>query len=292
MIRSSKSGKLLVIIAMLGLLLFNLVFFFIPLIWSMFGSLHNWNPLVGTKDFVGFANYGKILLSPLFRKALQNTLFFTTVAVLARTALGLLLAVGIVSVVKGRDLLRSFYFLPVIMPIVAVSLIWNWIYHPRIGLLNFILAAFGITGPSWLSNASLAMPAVLAMTVWKDIGYAIIIYIAAYLNIPKYLYEAAVLDGAHARAKFFYITIPMLKPITIFVVITSLITYFQSFVQIFIMTKGGTGDATHVLSYLIFHEAFTKYRFGYASALSVFLFLIIMMVTLFQYKLLKSKERA
>ena len=212
------------------------------------------------------------------------------VSVVLRTVLGLLFAVSIVSICKGRNVIQSLYFLPVIMPIVAIAIVWKWIYHPRVGLLNFILAAFGFGGASWLSDASLAMPAIIVMTVWKDIGYAIIIYIVAYLNIPKILYEASMLDGANERQKFFSITIPLLRPITIFIVITSLISYFQSFVPIFIMTKGGPGNTTNVLSYLIFNEAFKKYNFGYASALAVILFIIIMTVTAIQFKVLQKEK--
>ena len=285
---SSKS--VIIYTAMGGLILFNIVFFFVPLIWSIVGSFYKWNPLIGTMDFIGLKNYIKVFASPIFKQSLKNTLLYAGVSVVLRTVLGLLFAVSIVSICKGRNVIQSLYFLPVIMPIVAIAIVWKWIYHPRVGLLNFILAAFGFGGASWLSDASLAMPAIIVMTVWKDIGYAIIIYIVAYLNIPKILYEASMLDGANERQKFFSITIPLLRPITIFIVITSLISYFQSFVPIFIMTKGGPGNTTNVLSYLIFNEAFKKYNFGYASALAVILFIIIMTVTAIQFKVLQKEK--
>ncbi len=283
-----SSQRTIIYVAMGGLILFNIIFFFIPLIWSIIGSFYKWNPLVGTMDFVGVSNYLKIFVSPIFKQSLKNTLFYAGVAVVLRTVLGLILAVSIVSISKGRDVIRSFYFLPVIMPIVAIAIVWKWIYHPRVGLMNFMLAMFGFVGPAWLSDINLAMPSIIVMTVWKDIGYAIIIYIAAYLAIPKVLYEAATLDGANERQKFFSLSIPLLRPITIFIVITSLISYFQSFVPIFIMTQGGPGNATNVLSYLLFNEAFKKYRFGYASALAVVLFIIIMIVTVIQFKILQK----
>lgn len=282
--------RLIVFIAMFGLIVFNIIFFLIPLLWGIIGSFHDWNPILNVTKFIGFENYKKIFMSPIFKTSAINSLIFTTVAVVFRTVLGLLLAVGLLSITKYRDWVRSFYFLPVIMPIVAVSLVWKWIYNPRIGLLNTILLAFGIAGPNWLADTALALPSVLAMVVWKDVGYAIIIFIAGLLNIPKVYYDAANVDGASSRQQFFYITLPLINPTVIFIVITSLISYFQSFVQIFIMTKGGPGGATSVISYLIFQEAFKKYRFGYASALSVILFIIILIITLIGLRVV-NKER-
>lgn len=281
--------KIIVFVAMAGFIVFNIFFFFIPLIYGIVGSFFDWNPLLGKMNFIGMQNYEKIMVSPLFKTSLTNTIAFSAFAVFFRVALGIVIAVGIYSVKRKKDLLRSLYFLPVIMPIVAVSLVWKWVYHPRMGLLNMGLMAFGFQGQNWLADQNLALPSVLLMTIWKDVGYAVIIFMAALMNIPKSLFEAASIDGANSIRKFFNIIIPMMKPTIIFVVITSLISYFQTFVQIFIMTKGGPGDATYVLSYLIFHEAFKNYRFGYASALSVVLFTLILIITFIQYKMFKRE---
>jgi len=155
-----------------------------------------------------------------------------------------------------------------------------------------ILAAFGIVGKNWLMDKTLAMPAVIFMTAWKDVGYAVVIFMAALMNIPKSLYEAASIDGANGYKSFRHITVPMLKPTIIFIVITSLISYFQSFVQIFVMTEGGPGTATYVISYMIYNEAFENYRFGYASALSVILFIIILLITAIQLKVLSRGDES
>ncbi len=278
--------KLIIFTAMSGLIIFNIIFFFIPLIYGVVGSFSSWNPLQGTMEFIGFDNYIAIFKSNLFRVSLKNTLWFSLSLVVLRTVFGLIIAAGLYAIKKNVDLLRSLYFLPVIMPIVAVSMVWEWVYNPRVGLLNMILAAFGIQGRNWLMDKSLSMSAVIFMTAWKDIGYAVVIFMAGLMNIPRNLYEAASIDGANGYKKFLNITVPMLKPTIIFIVITSLISYFQSFVQIFIMTDGGPGTATYVISFLIYNEAFKNYRFGYASALSVILFIIIMLITFVQYKIM------
>lgn len=278
--------KLMIILAMGGLLLFNLLFFVIPLVWGILGSFYDWNPLANQNSFIGLDNYEQALLSPIFQESLKNTVVFTVVTVALRTSLGLVLAVMINATTKGKQVIRSMYFLPVIMPLVAIAIVWKWLYHPRIGLLNMILAMFGIVGPNWLADPNLAMGSVIAMSVWKDVGYAIVIFMAAILNVPSTVYEASDIDGANKFQQFFKITIPLVKPTIIFIVITSLISYFQSFIQIMIMTGGGPNNKTNVISYLIFSEAFRNYRFGYASAISVILFIIIMIVTFIQFKIM------
>ncbi len=282
--------NLMIIIAMSGLLIYNIMFFIGPLIYSLYGSFLEWNPIVGEKSWIGIENYKQIYRSPIFRTSLGNTIYFTTACVILKTLLGLLLAVLINAIIKFKSTIRGIYFLPVIMPLVAVSIVWEWIYHPRIGLLNMLLAAFGITGQNWLTDPNLALPSVIAMTVWKDVGYATIIFIAAILNVSQEVYEAAKIDGANAVQVFRKITIPLVKPTIIFILVTSIISYFQSFIQIMIMTEGGPNNSTSVISLLIFNEAFTKYRFGYASALSMVLFVIIMIITYLQFKLAKAGE--
>lgn len=280
----------IIIVAIGGFLIFNLIFFFLPLGYGIIGSFYDWNPLTNTMIFNKLNNYIQIFNSKLFKISLKNTLVFSASLVILRTILGVTIASGIYSLKKNINLLRSLYFLPVIMPIVAISLVWKWIYNPRVGLLNMLLAAFGIVGKNWLMDKSLAMPSVIAMTAWKDVGYAVIIFMAALMNIPKSFYEAASIDGANGIQKFKSITLPSLRPTTIFIIITSLISYFQAFVQIFIMTDGGPGTSTYVLSYMIYHEAFVNYRFGYASALSVVLFFIILIITFIQLKFFSKGE--
>ncbi len=282
--------NLVIIVAMSGLLIYNIMFFIGPLIYSIYGSFLEWNPIVGEKSWTGLSNYKQIFISPIFKTSLVNTVYFTVAGVVLKTLLGLVLAVLINAIIKFKSTIRGIYFLPVIMPLVAVSIVWEWIYHPRIGLLNMLLAAFGIVGKNWLTDPTLALPSVIAMTVWKDVGYATIIFIAAILNVSQEVYEAAEIDGANPYQMFRKITIPLVKPTIIFILVTSVISYFQSFIQIMIMTEGGPNNSTSVISLLIFNEAFTKYRFGYASALSMVLFVIIMIITFLQFKLAKAGE--
>ncbi len=280
----------MIFLSMSGLLLYNILFFIGPLTYSIYGSFLDWNPIIGVKEFIGLENYKQVFKSPIFILSLKNTLYFTVFCVVLKTILGLVLAV-LLNAIKGlKNTFRSVYFLPVIMPLVAVAIVWKWLYHPRIGLLNMLLAAFGIVGRNWLTDPNLAMPSIIAMSVWKDVGYTTIIFMAALLNVPSDVYEAARIDGANPFKMFTKITIPLVKPTIVFIVITSIISYFQSFIQIMIMTNGGPNNQTYVISLLIFKEAFSKYRFGYASSLSMVLFAIIMVVTFVQLKIVGRDE--
>ena len=282
--------KIIIIVVMTALLTYLSVFFFVPVFMAISGSFYDWNPLAGTRNYIGFENYKRMFSSNIFWVALKNTIYFASVAVIGKTALGLLFALMIHAIIKGKGFYRSIYFLPVITPTVAVAIIWKWVYHPRVGILNAFLMMFGINGQAWLSNSSLAMPSILAMTVWKDVGYAIIIFTAALLNLPKPIYEAAEIDGSSKFQAFRYITLPLLKPTFMFVFITSVISYFQTFTQIFIMTKGGPGISTFTLSYLVYHEGFRNYNFGYASAVALILFVLVLVVTIIQLKLLREDK--
>ena len=282
--------KLMIVLGIGGLLIYNIVFFIYPLLYGFYGSFHDWNPLAKTMNFIGLKNYIQIFSSQSFRNSLGTTMYFTFAVVILRTVLGLIFATLMNSITKMKSFYRSAYFLPVVMPLVAIAIIWKWIYHPRIGLLNSILGIFGIQGINWLSNPTTSMPAIIIMTVWKELGYAIVIFIAALLNVPSQVYEAADLDGADGINKFFRITVPLVKPTIIFILITTLINTFQHFIQILIMTKGGPAGTTKVLSYLIFEEAFNSKRYGYASALSIILFVIIMIITFIQLKFLQEGD--
>ena len=278
------SGAVILIVGFYG------VFFFYPLFIGVGGSLFKWNPLAGEKLFIGFKNYSRLFQDFSFIIALRNTIIFTFFSVLGKTAIGLLAVVIIQSLGKGTRFFRAVYFLPVITPIVAISIVWKWFYHPRVGLLNAFLSIFGIEAINWLGNPSLVIPSVIVMTIWKDLGYGMIIFIAALINVPASLYEAARIDGVNRFQNFFHITLPSIRQTLIFVVITSLIGDFQAFVQIFVMTKGGPGNASSVISYLIYKRAFQDFQFGYASAISVILFFIIMSVTFLQYTVLKRER--
>ena len=269
---------------------YYLVLFVYPLGLALVRSLYNWNPLKGVMDPVGWENYRNLFRSPLFGISLRNTGVFTAAAVVGRVALSLLIALGLVSVGRGRNFLRGTYFLPVIMPIVAVAIIWIWVYHPRSGLLNMVLDMFGIGRQLFLKSPDQALFSVIGMVIWKDVGYSVIIFTAGLMGVPLQQKEAARIDGANRGQVFRFVVFPAISPTFTFVLITAMIGYFQSFVEIFILTGGGPGTSTYVLSYLIFHEAFRNYNFGYAAAISVLLFTLITLVTVVQLRWLRRRN--
>ncbi|MBS4218520.1 sugar ABC transporter permease [Bacillus sp. FJAT-49711] len=273
--------------AILFLVVYFSIFMIYPIFKAFAGSLHNWNPLIDKYDFVGLANFKTVIQSKLFWESIKNTLFFTFFSVLFRVVIGLGLAMLLYSrLVKFKSFFNGLFYMPTITPLVAVSFVWLWMFNPQFGLINNI---FNLD-INWLNDTKYALPAITIMTIWKDYGYAAVIFLAGLMGLPKDVFEAADVDGASKFRKFVHITLPLLKPITIFVVITSLISYLQAYVQILIMTEGGPGTSTYVISYLIFDEAFVKYNFGTASAMSIILFVIIGILTALMFKVTGERK--
>lgn len=222
-----------------------------------------------------------MLSDGLFWKSIGNTAVFCLVSVVFRIVLGLGLALLLSSkLVKAKDTLRGLFYMPTITPMVAVAFVWVWMFDPQFGMIDRVLGL----DINWLKDPNWALPAVIIMTIWKDFGYAVVLYLGALMSLPSSVYEAAAIDGANAWQTFWKITLPLLKPMTLFIVITSLISYLQAYVQIMIMTGGGPGTQTYTISYLIFDEAFQKYKFGTASAMSVLLFIMTGMLTILMFK--------
>ncbi|EUJ33703.1 ABC transporter permease [Listeria floridensis FSL S10-1187] len=269
------------------LVLYFAVFLVYPIYKAFAGSLHDWNPLIDKYNFVGLDNYKDVLANKLFWKSMENTFVFTFFAVVFRVVIGLGLAVLLYSkLARFKTFFRGMFYMPTITPLVAVSFVWMWLYNPQFGLINKV---FNLD-INWLMDSQWAMPAIIFMTVWKDFGYATVIFLAGLMALPDDVYEAADIDGANKWQKFRSITWPLLKPTTLFVVITSLIAYLQAYIQILIMTKGGPGTDTYVISYLIYDEAFEKYNFGTASAMAVILFVVIGILTLIMFKITGKEE--
>ncbi|MGW4233225.1 carbohydrate ABC transporter permease [Streptomyces sp. NPDC004980] len=231
-------------------------------------------------EFVGLANFRDMLDDAVFRKSVVNTLVYTFFTVPFGMALGLLVALALHTGLKARGIFRTAVFLPQVTATVAIALVWLWIYNPGNGLLNALLSFLGIEGPAWLSSTTWAMPSVILVGIWQGIGMKMLIYLAALQSLPKELYEAASVDGASKVRQFFSITLPLLKPATFFVLITSMITAFQSFDQIYILTDGGPANSTTMMTYEIYKSAFREFRVGYASAQSLVLFVLLMGFTL------------
>ncbi|MGW1187770.1 carbohydrate ABC transporter permease [Streptomyces sp. NPDC002559] len=231
-------------------------------------------------QFVGLDNFRDMLDDAVFRKSVFNTVVYTFFTVPFGMMLGLLVALALHTGLKARGIFRTAVFIPQVTATVAIALVWLWIYNPGNGLLNTLLSFLGIEGPAWLSSTSWAMPSVILVGIWQGIGMKMLIYLAALQSLPKELYEAASVDGASKVRQFFSITLPLLKPATFFVLITSMISAFQSFDQIYILTDGGPGNSTTMMTFEIYKSAFREFRIGYASAQSLVLFVLLMGFTL------------
>ncbi|WP_392667473.1 carbohydrate ABC transporter permease [Streptomyces sp. LN785] len=231
-------------------------------------------------QFVGLDNFRDMLDDAVFRKSIVNTVVYTFFTVPFGMVLGLLMALALHTGLRARGIFRTAVFLPQVTATVAIALVWLWIYNPGNGLLNALLSTFGIDGPAWLSSTAWAMPSVILVGIWQGIGMKMLIYLAALQSLPKELYEAASVDGASRVRQFFSITLPLLKPATFFVLITSMISAFQSFDQIYILTDGGPANSTTMMTYEIYKSAFREFRVGYACAQSLVLFALLMGFTL------------
>lgn len=282
----SRSERVLRNLVVAALTVFFTVFFFLPIIMALAGSFHQWNPLKGQYLFNGLENWRMALTSSLFWRSMGNTVWFSAVAVAARVLLGLLLASALYSrLVRAKSLFRTLYYLPTITPMVAVAFVWKFMYQPQFGLLNQLLGV----KINWLFDARYAMSAILLLTVWKDFGYAVVILLGGMYSLPQDCFEAAEIDGAGAWQRFRRVTLPLLRPTILFIVITSLISYFQTYIPVMVLTEGGPGTQTYLASYIVYDQAFVKYNFGYASAISFVLFLIIAALTLVSFRLSGAK---
>ena len=283
----SKSEILLRNLTVTGMIIFYVVFLLVPIGIAFAGSFHEWNPLSGIYRFTGIENYVNVFTSALFGKAMLNTLIFSVVVIFFRVGLGLAIAVAIYStLVKHKSFFCAVYYMPVVTPMVAVAFVWKFLYNPQIGSINQILGL----DINWLMNPKTALIAIMVMTIWKDFGYAVVMFMAGLYSLPSDAMEAAKVDGASSWQTFKYLTLPLLKPMTLFVVITSIISYIQAYVQVLILTEGGPGTATYLSSYIIYNEAFVKYNFGYASAMSFVLFVITAVFTWLSFRVSGDSE--
>jgi multiple sugar transport system permease protein len=266
-----------------------LIFMAGPLLASLGFSLLEWN-LLTPPTWLGFDNYQQLLRDPEFWSSLWATIYYTLVSVPLGMVSALLLALALNQQFRGIAIYRTLYFIPVVSSMIAVALMWRWMYNPTSGILNYVLnnlfSLFGLpwTAPDWLQSRTWAMPAIILMSVWKGLGYNMVLYLAGLQGIPRHLYEAAEIDGASGWHKFRHITLPLLTPTTFFIVIISIIGSFQVFEQAYIMTQGGPARATVTSVYYIYENGFQWYRMGYASAVAWVLFALIMLVTLIQWR--------
>jgi len=251
-------------------------------------SLFDYNPLRSHNDFIGVANFLKLFHDPLFFKALKNTLYFVFATVPLNIAITLILAQFISSLKwqKLRSSFRVLFFMPCIAPLVASSMVWKQMYNVRYGVINSLLeGVLNIPAINWLGTPALVIPSVILFTLWADIGYNIIIFSAGIDGIPTDFYEAADIDGASPLTKFFKVTLPLLGRTSSFVIAMTFISHFQMFAQFQVLaTKGGPGNSGTVLTYLIYKTAFQNKDMGYASAIALALFVLIMIFTIIQQR--------
>lgn len=254
-----------------------------PIIASLYFSLTNYTVL-SAPEFIGFGNYSSLFKDPLFWTSLYNTMyyaiFFIPIGILMAFGLSILLNQN----VKGLAIYRTVYYLPSIVPAVANAILWIWLLNPQWGLINTLLKLIGIEGPGWLTSEQWAKPGLILMSLW-GVGSWIIIYLAGLQGIPEQLYEAAEVDGATKLQRFFYITIPLMTPSIFFTLVTGLIGAFQVFTSAYIMTNGGPVNSTLFYALYLFRNAFNYLKMGYASSMAWILFLIVLVLTLIQFKL-------
>lgn len=271
------------------------IFFFIPALAAFVLSFTDFDIYslsnIAYARFVGGRNYLQLLKDPLFWKAMTNTLYYVLVGgpLSIAASLGTALLVNS-KLIRFQGVLRSIYFAPVVTTLVAVAVVWRFMYHPRFGLLNYALGFFGIAPIDWLGDPTWAMPAIILMSVWKNFGYNMIIFVAGLQSIPAPLYEAARIDGANFWEQFKSITLPMLAPTTVFVSIIAMIGNFQLFTEPYVMTQGGPVNSTLSIVLLMYQQGFRWWNLGYSAAIAFVLFGFILLGSLLQAKLQKRGE--
>lgn len=273
------SAWIFVLPAILGIF----IFIIIPIFFSFGLSFSKWN-LLGNIEFVGLSNYKTLFNEPLFSKILLNTIVYSVSVSILGVIIPLILASIINSKIRGSEFFKSAYFLPFITPMVVVGIVWAWIFDPNIGFVSQIMNLH----INWLYDSDYAMPALIIVSVWKLIGYNMIIFLSGLSSVSNSLFESAKIDGANPVQTLRFITIPMLSPTIFFVVIITAISSFQVFDLIYLMTEGGPFDSTNVLVYAIYKNAFEYFNVGKASAIAYVLFAIILVLTLIQWHFRKK----
>jgi multiple sugar transport system permease protein len=268
------------------------VFFFLPVVAGMLLSLTDFDLYalgdLGAVRFVGLHNYATLLASPEFWKALANTFYFVLVGGPLSVALSLAAALLLnEKLVRFKGLFRTVYFAPVVTTLVAVAVVWRYLYHPRFGMLNQALSLVGIAPIDWLGNPRWAIPAIIVMAAWRSFGYNMVIFLAGLQAIPDSVYEAARLDGAGPLRRFWGITLPLLRPTMMFVAVMTMIGYFQLFAEPYVLTAGtgGPANATLTIVMLMYKEGFRWWNMGYAAAVAFVLFLVVLAATSLQLAL-------
>jgi len=273
------------------------LFFFVPVLLAFGLSLTNFDLYsladYGNTEFVGFANYAELVRTPLFWKALGNTLYFVIVGV----PLSIALSLGAAMLLNGtagrlNGLFRTAMFAPVVTTLVAVAVIWRYLLHTRYGFINYVLDSLGVAPVDWLGDPNWSMPAIILFAVWKNFGYNMVILLAGLQTIPNDLYEAARIDGANGWQRFRHVTVPALGPMLLLVSILTMAGYFQLFAEPYVMTQGGPVESTVSVLYFMYDQGFKWWNLGFASAVAFALFLIMIVFTTLQYRFASKRGMA
>lgn len=260
----------------------------LPLISSFVLSFTDYNPLASAGPHaVGIANYAEALRTPTFWRALRTTAFFVVGTIPFTTVFALGLALLVHSRLPARGLFRAGFFVPSILSLVVISLVFKNLYAPT-GGLNTLLALAHLPPHAWLLDTRTALPAVMAMDVWASVGYYMVLFLAGLQTIPRDLYDAAALDGGGRWSSFRHVTLPMLRPVALFVIVINTIRSFQVFIEVFVMTRGGPLDSTLTVVYYLYDRAFYAFRMGYASAIAYLLFVVVLAVAVWQMRVLRA----
>ena len=275
-----KNQKIVEIGFVLPSLLGCALFIFLPSFFSFLLSFSSWDLLSSIK-FVAFNNYIELFQLPEFYLVLTNTIIYAVAVTVFGAIIPFVLASLINSKIRGSNIFKTMYFLPFVTPMIVIAMVWQWIFDPNIGFVNTLFK----TNIQWLYDVNLALPVIILISVWKLIGYNMVIFLLGFAGISDGVYEAAKIDGANPVQTFFKITIPMMSPTIFFVVLITTISSFQVFDLIYLMTQGGPNNATNVLVYWLYKNAFELFDIGKASAIAYVLFLFILFLTLIQWKL-------
>ena len=282
--RDTWIGLLFILPSLIGFI----TFYALPAVRGVYYSFTDWDMLHAPK-MVGFANYIKIMSDPQFWHSLRVTGYYVLLNIPMQTVLAVGLAVMMDRVVKSTWL-RSIFILPWLLPAVTVAMIWNWMMSPSLGLIGLTFKAIGLTPPALLGVPDQAMPAVAIINIWQYTGNAALLIFAGLQTIPKEVYEAAAIDGADEGTIFWKVTLPLLRPVLVFVLVTTIIGSFQIFDTIAVTTKGGPVDATRVVLWYIYEYAFSRFKMGYATAVSMIVFVILITATIIQMRVLRADQ--
>ena len=280
--QESLTAWLFILPSLIGFVLF----YALPSIRAIQISFTNWN-LLRAPRYIGLENYQTLLTDPKFWNAMKVTLLYVIYNIPLQTIIALFMAVVMDRVTKSM-LVRGIFVLPYLMSNVIVALIWLWMLDPLLGFVNVVLGYLGIADQSFFGSVKQALPTIAGVNIWRHMGFNALLFYAGIQSIPKNLYEAATIDGANEWRMFRYITLPLLRPVTVFVLVTSVVGSFQIFDTIAVTTQGGPVDATRVIVWYIYQNAFEFFKMGYATALSVVLFLILLIITIIQMRLLRG----